>query len=736
MKKLLILPFLFACFFCFSQEGNKEGRKTVSGSYQFWNQVYFQNIPYSSSAANVHLAIDTNTASDTYGMLVRKTAGAAGYTTLSQFVGETNWRSFYSDGSGDIQALAFGSSGKVLTSNGTSSAPSWETPTAPDLQSVTTVGSSSSVSIELTGEDVGDGHGLRITQGNTPLMINNTQDPGVLDVINGIMLIRSNTAGNGVSGQGITIAFVNEDNAGSQFGTGTIEHILTDATAASLNTEYNIRGTNNASSYNEIFMNIQTGGIVRVNDLADTLATKAYARSAGIGGSGETNTGSNLGGGLDNYSTKVGVDLRFNTFAAADFDLASNLITIDATKWLTITAAASAYQPLDGDLTYLAGFTPTANVKTILNAADYAAIKTALTLTVGTNVQAWDTDLDTWAGVTPGAGVATFLATPSSSNLKTAVTDETGSGALVFGTSPTLTTPRFANGGYIADANGEELIVFNTTASAVNYIKIENSAAGTSPNIYADGETNVNLGFSAKGTGAYLFYGNSSQSSALKLFEDTDNGSDIATITIPQSLSAARTYTFPDAATFVPIMSQTLTFTGPSTARTITFPDANFTAARTDAANTFTGASTTTSWVNNTPTIGTSGVSGSSHITSVGSVPTVSQTGAGTGGSVGIAFETGSTDAAGVITITTGNASVGSTGTITLTFNSAYTGNQPSIVLTLVKGATDWGALATIRVTTQSLSAPIFTWNNSATGAAVALTSNTTYKVAYMVIQK
>jgi len=40
-----------------------------------------------------------------------------------------------------------------------------------------------------------------------------------------------------------------------------------------------------------------------------------------------------------------------------------------------------------------------------------------------------------------GTGVATLLATPSSANLATAVTDETGSGALVFGTSPTLSTP-------------------------------------------------------------------------------------------------------------------------------------------------------------------------------------------------------------------------------------------------------------------------------------------------------
>ena len=40
-----------------------------------------------------------------------------------------------------------------------------------------------------------------------------------------------------------------------------------------------------------------------------------------------------------------------------------------------------------------------------------------------------------------GANVATFLATPSSANLRSAVTDETGTGALVFATSPTLVTP-------------------------------------------------------------------------------------------------------------------------------------------------------------------------------------------------------------------------------------------------------------------------------------------------------
>lgn len=71
--------------------------------------------------------------------------------------------------------------------------------------------------------------------------------------------------------------------------------------------------------------------------------------------------------------------------------------------------------------------------------SEISALQAALV--IGTTVQAWDADLTTWAGITPGANVGTFLATPSSANLAAAVTGETGSGALVFGTSPTIATP-------------------------------------------------------------------------------------------------------------------------------------------------------------------------------------------------------------------------------------------------------------------------------------------------------
>lgn len=56
-----------------------------------------------------------------------------------------------------------------------------------------------------------------------------------------------------------------------------------------------------------------------------------YFPTNGTGGSGEANTASNLGGGLASWDSKSGVDLRFNTFNSSDFDLASNLISIDAT---------------------------------------------------------------------------------------------------------------------------------------------------------------------------------------------------------------------------------------------------------------------------------------------------------------------------------------------------------------------------------------------------------------------
>jgi len=70
--------------------------------------------------------------------------------------------------------------------------------------------------------------------------------------------------------------------------------------------------------------------------------------------------------------------------------------------------------------------------------------------------------------------------------------------------SKTLTTPRIANAGFIADDNGAEQIIFNRVASAVNEIAITNGATGNPALIAASGETNIGLKLSGKGTGGVI----------------------------------------------------------------------------------------------------------------------------------------------------------------------------------------------------------------------------------------
>jgi hypothetical protein len=66
-----------------------------------------------------------------------------------------------------------------------------------------------------------------------------------------------------------------------------------------------------------------------------------------------------------------------------------------------------------------------------------------------------------------GTGVATFLATPSSANLASAITNETGSGSLVFDTSPTIGTPTITSPTVTGLTLNDSSIVFEgSTADA------------------------------------------------------------------------------------------------------------------------------------------------------------------------------------------------------------------------------------------------------------------------------
>lgn len=87
-----------------------------------------------------------------------------------------------------------------------------------------------------------------------------------------------------------------------------------------------------------------------------------------------------------------------------------------------------------------------------------------------------------------GTGVATFLATPSSSNLAAAVTGETGSGALVFATSPTLVTPVLGtpSSGTLTSCTGLPL-----TTGVTGTLPIANGGTGSTSTTYCSLTTNV-----------------------------------------------------------------------------------------------------------------------------------------------------------------------------------------------------------------------------------------------------
>ena len=69
-------------------------------------------------------------------------------------------------------------------------------------------------------------------------------------------------------------------------------------------------------------------------------------------------------------------------------------------------------------------------------------------------------------------------------------------------TNKTLTAPKFADGGFIADANGNELIMLQTASSAVNQLEVTNAASGSSVVVGASGDdSNIDIDISPKGTG-------------------------------------------------------------------------------------------------------------------------------------------------------------------------------------------------------------------------------------------
>ena len=177
-----------------------------------------------------------------------------------------------------------------------------------------------------------------------------------------------------------------------------------------------------------------TGAIEEII-LGTNLSFTGTTLNAATGGSGSTNLAvANRGTDTLDITSDTGTDA---TIPAATTSLTGLLTSADKTKLDGIATGATANSS-DATLLARANHTGTQAGSTITGAY------TASGMTLSTNNRILGR---TTAGsgavqeLTIATGMATFLATPSSANLKATITNETGSGALVFATSPTLVTP-------------------------------------------------------------------------------------------------------------------------------------------------------------------------------------------------------------------------------------------------------------------------------------------------------
>ena len=250
----------------------------------------------------------------------------------------------------------------------------------------------------------------------------------------------------------------------------------------------------------------------------------------------------------DDSSTNIAINLANETFTIAggegiDTSVSGNTLTVSAEDASTSNKGVASFDSTDftvssGDVTLntervqdIAGAMFGSNTETLITAT-YQDADGTIDLVVDNDLANYD---NSSAGFITGSSTTTLTNKTfdangtgnSISNIEVAdfatgvvdtdlssvsASDDTLASAKAIKTyvdsgtatlsNKTLTAPKFADAGFIADANGNEQIIFNTTASAVNQFEVSNADAGNGVTIASSGsDTNIDIILDPKGSG-------------------------------------------------------------------------------------------------------------------------------------------------------------------------------------------------------------------------------------------
>lgn len=404
------------------------------------------------------------------------------------------------------------------------------------------------------------------------------------------------------------------------------------------------------------------------------------------------------------------------------------------------------------------------------DASHYLSIKTTSNLTANRDFTIVPGDaartltmagnINVAANFTTSGANALTLTTTGATNV---TLPTTGTLATLIGTeslsNKTLDEAKIINGGFIKDANNNELLIFTTTASAVNELTFANAATGNAPKFSATGgDTNISINFVPKGTGTLQVNGTPVLTSMTVAGTGTElqyrsSATDLAAVSGSSVSSEGYLTLAPTASTSG--SPKLLTITGPthttltasteasdvlfSLARTVQFSTGALTNQRavyiTAPTYGFVGASTITTAatvsISGAPVAGTNAtitnayaLDVASGITHVGGSLSVN---GGSAGSPGLYFDLNKT--AGFFSSTTGTVGFTASGSSRYTINSTdIRSTGTGFILTRNIG-TDGLALAVTGDANTGVGMPGSDVLNLITGGVIALQANATQQV-------